>query len=252
MNHRNLSFEEATRQVADLMAACGQGVSAYEDDPTFQGGNSFEAASAAVEAAEQQADRGHPAPAANEEHFSGLTPAEGLEGLEVPLDHDDEEDLQEALARLQGTQTTVPHQQVEQEEASDDDYGLCATDIDDGDLLPEVIDAEAYSFHNVVECSGNLEAVWKAFEMARRTGEPQRLELPDRSLQMERKHDCWEIRDEQANLWYLEAGENDVLAQQALEAGDLFIWVIPIIEGQDSALVEDLGYIHNGYVFMRR
>lgn len=244
MSHQNKSFAEATRQVANLMAAVGQGVDAYEDETRPPAPTSFEAALASVEAAEQHADLVLP---------PDPVVIQGLEEIE------DQQDLEEAMRRLGEPQDTpVPHEEVVGQVAADDEDDdwefMCATGMDELEesLMPEILDSERFTFHNVVECAGTLEPIFKAFEKANKTGEPTQVALPGRTLVCEKPRNEWEIRDEVQGIWYLQAGPNEAGANHVIREGDVFVWVIPIEEGEDEYFVDELGYIHNGYVFMRR
>lgn len=242
MSHQNKSFEQATRQVADLMAAVGQGVDAYEDETHPPAPTSFEAALASVEAAEQHADPVFP---------PDPVVIQGLEEIE------DQQDLEEAMRRIQSDEPTVPHEEVVAQVAADDEDDdwefMCATGMDELEesLMPEILDPERFSFHNVVECAGTLEPIFKAFEKVNRTGEPTQIVVEGRTLVCEKPRSEWEIRDKVQGIWYLQAGPHEAGAGHVIEEGDLFIWVIPT-DGEDESFADELGYIHNGYVFMRR
>ena len=199
MSNPKLSFEEACRQVDNLMAAIGGNVDAYE------GGNSDE----------------------------------------------DSQDVSEALDRLRNNpDPPVPHEKVV-EELGEDDSLMCATGLDEleDSLMPEILDPERFVFHNVVECLGTLEFIWQAFEKANQSGKEGSVNLPGRSLEISRLRSTWEIKDHLQNIWYLQADSSD-LAIRGLNDKDIFVWVLPLEDKDDFA--PELGYIHNGYVFMRR
>lgn len=238
MSHQNKSFAEASRQVADLMAAVGQGVDAYEDETHPPAPTSFEAALASVEAAEQHADPVFtPDPAV----------IQGLEQIE------DQQDLGEAMRHTQGDGPDAPHaeavSQVAPDDKGDDWEFMCATGLDEMEesLRPEAVEPERFSFHSVVECSGSLEPIWEAFERANHTS----LDVDGRKLEIVGKRGAYSIRDEVAGVWYLQAGPEEARGALGLEEGDIFIWVIPL-DVDDPASAKELGYIHNGYVFVAR
>ena len=245
MSHRELSYDEATRQVANLMAATGQNANAYEDELSPQGGNSFEAAQAAVRAAEQHSDYspapknlvvqmgqvaedGHYEPSAEEERLlrAPEQPFLASEGL---------------LQEVQDSPEVAPF--PEGEDAPVDDVDWCAT----GEaLIPEAIAPHLYQFHQVVECAGSLEEIWKAFERAQRTRGAETVVLPDRTLGLSFEKQHWVLRDEAQGLLYSQDGPSNPFLQSLVDPSDLFIWVLPLGGGTDR------GYIHNGYIFLRR
>lgn len=145
-----------------------------------------------------------------------------------------------------------PQEFGSQEEEEDD--GSCADGMVDWDAVgnrvwtnPPPVD-DGYSPKGVVEDSEELLAIYKGFEKARRTNEPQAVRLETGVYQIERPWKLeknWKLIDPVKDRLYLAedvSGTFDIVSSE-----DLFIWVMP-----DSNRDGDLGYIHMGYVFLRK
>ncbi len=135
----------------------------------------------------------------------------------------------------------------------EDDCGVCVDGTIDweeiGDRVwtnpPPVSDE--YQSAGVVEDSAELLSIYKGFERARFSGEPQMVSIETGTYQIERAHQDsdWQLVDTVKDRFYIAEWPptyNDVVAE-----GDLFIWVMP-----ESDHDVDLGYIHMGYVFMHK
>lgn len=230
------SYDDACRQVENLMAAIGGGVNAYEEEKyktsPSPAENSFEAAVASVEAAAQRLDPSGAPVAGPKALPSGWQPAPDLAEL----------DFTEAPEE-------VPS---EAEVAETEDEGAldwCATGLEDLEesLIPEPLDDE-HQYHDIVENAGSLDPFWQTIVRSHNTGKPQSVMIEGRELTSRRVAGCWEILDKEMGLRYLQAGETDIDLKGFLEDKDLFVWVLP----SSDSFAEDLGYIHNGYVFLRK
>jgi hypothetical protein len=113
---------------------------------------------------------------------------------------------------------------------------------------PPPIDEDRYVAHGVVEDAEELDALYQGFRNAIKTGQPQSVKLESGIYQVLRHahHLGWELRDSSKDRLYL---QETGLANLAgfVEDTDTFIWVMTASNHDD-----DLGYIHEGYVFLHK
>ena len=108
---------------------------------------------------------------------------------------------------------------------------------------------EHYQSKGVVEDSQELLAIHKGFEKARSTGQPQVVQLETGMYQIEKTMPTsgWILKDPVKSRNYVQE-TNYLGLDRAVSEQDLFIWVIFPSNNHDV----DLGYIHMGYVFLRK
>jgi hypothetical protein len=284
------SFDEATRQVTDLMVAIGGSVDAYEDEksssaPLAPAISSFEAAHASVQAHIQ-----HNEPMVGSyEHIRKVTEAatgkteaellrdmaslsEQLGGLTTnPLEEETPEDYPSSADEDSWTAqelSFLKEMNVDPEEAAEPIDGSVAgppvddrfnaeffddlTDMFEYDQAPKPVEP-FYKLLGAVYAHGELQEIHTAFKFAQQTGEPQKVTLDSGEYEMTPAFggQNWELHDTgkgrkyvQESVHHMGGGEGN--HYDLIEADDLFIWVIP-----DDDSVEDLGYLHNMWVFLR-
>jgi hypothetical protein len=156
-----------------------------------------------------------------------------------------------ALPDLSALVQAQPAPQVpEGEEPADNDiclYGL-ADDSIEGHLsgMPPIDDR--YEPNGVVESFPELKAIWRGFADAVRTGQPQTVKLESGTYQVRRPNSRmnWEMQDTAKDYLYLQ--ETGVFGLGGfVDDEDIFIWVM-----RASNHDEDLGYLHEGYVFLHK
>ena len=99
-----------------------------------------------------------------------------------------------------------------------------------------------------------LKDIYDAFVDAIRTGEPQSVTLDSGTYEMTQGFgDSWELYDTGKGRKYCQeavwqhTSSGDGYHYDLVEEGDIFCWVIP----DDRDDVDDLGYLHNQWVFRR-
>ena len=263
------SFDDATRQVAGLMAAIGGNVDAYEDDKSSKVSVSstlcFDAALASVEAHIQHNEPTQPSASTKGKVASVLNTIEqmnaDLDGVsESPFEPDPtEEELfnltteeAEITAKLE---ELVPKVDCEDKQ-SDGKFWQC---LHNDTYLPQVPKPvePCYKYFSSVYSEGceELKEIYQAFKFAATTGEPQTVTLDSGACEMTPAFgDTWELHDTGKGRKYCQENvENhcssaDDHHYDLVEEDDLFVWVIADHPCDDE---DDLGYIHNQWVFVR-
>lgn len=111
---------------------------------------------------------------------------------------------------------------------------------------PDPISPE-YERVGVVEDSEELRAIYKAFELARQSGQPKDVQVGTVLHQMIKTDvGAWELRDTTKGRIYIEETGRDLPEVYDPES-HLLIWVV---RESDPSL--RLGYVLEGYVFKRR
>jgi hypothetical protein len=285
------SFDEATRQVAGLMAAIGGNVDAYEDDQSSGASHLATTFDAAVASVEAQIQHNEPRPPARMEivrEIAGVTeeehPRHELEDYSAvehviqhmneqldtvdqnPFEAIEEETITAATAEeemvpteadlevLAEFETLMPETDCEDMQP-DGKFWMCMLE---GVYLPQVpLPVEpCYTHIGSVYKDGHeeLKEIHDAFLSAIRTGEPQTVTLDSGTYEMTQGFgENWELYDTgkgrkycQESVWQT-TGAGDENHYDLVEEEDLFLWVIP--DERDD--VDDLGYLHNRWVFLR-
>lgn len=281
------SFNEATSQVAGLMAAIGGSLDAYEEDhtssapPVPETNNAFEAAYASVQSHLQHNEvvngvhpvmgRIHPQDI-NEATYeaTGKTPAElvrdmaalsdELGGLTMdnPLDQqtvieevgEDYPTPADELAFFAEQGITHPKDADPEPEDSPDFDGKfwdCMTGHVLNDQAPKPVE-EKYKMLGSVVAYGELKDIYDAFKWAQETGEPQTVTIESGTYEMTPSFNSSDmvLHDTGKGRRYVQQTHHAcVEGYDQIEEGDLFVWVI-----DDTADEDDLGYIHNRWVFV--
>lgn len=252
------SFEEAERQVANLVAAVGGNVDAYEEEsrtpsvPSSPADTTFEAAKALVDNAIQHHDpTGRPRPvsvAQATKEMTGKDPGDLLRDMS---------DLSQQMGGLTGPvePPEAPIPEGEDPSSEDEDlFASCATGTGFEELEPEALDPtpenlnpELYEFFNIVEESGTLHTIWQAFVAYCQTKQAQAANIGGRQLPMRIVKGVPRIDDHANEVSYKKEPYAERI--RTAKAGDLFIWVEPIA---DAPVVEPIGYVHNGFVFRKK
>lgn len=274
------SFDEATNQVAGLMAAIGGSLDAYEEEkpssasPAPEASNTFEAAYASVQSHLQQNEsrgRIHPQDMYEATYeATGKTHAELIRDMSVlherlggltvenPLEQATIEDLGEdyptsddelAFFASQG----IPHPkdaEPEPEDSPDFDgkFWDCMTGHILNDQAPKPVEP-CYKLVGSVVAHGELKDIYDAFKWAQETGEPQTVTIESGTYEMTPHFSSRDmiLHDTGKGRRYVQQSNHQCVAgYDQIEEGDLFIWVIG-----DDAEEDDLGYIHNRWVFVR-
>jgi len=285
------SFDDATRQVAGLMAAIGGNVDAYEDEKSSEASHpatTFDAAIASVEAQIQHNDSSPPTRMEIVRDIAGVTeeefPRHGMEdysAVEQVIQHMNEqldgigESPFEAIETENGAAAEVEEEVVltpaeeevsaeidalapgmECEEMQED--GKFWTCMLEGVYLPQVpLPVEPrYAHIGSIYKDGHeeLKDIHDAFLSAILTGEPQSVTLDSGTYEMTQGFgDTWELHDTgkgrkycQEAVWQ-QSNSGEDYHYDLVEEKDLFLWVIPT----DRDDVDDLGYLHNQWVFLR-
>lgn len=280
------SFEEATQQVAGLMAAIGGSIDAYEEDkpssvPASPARDSFEAAHASVQAHIQHNE---PVVGSYEhirkvtEEATGKTEAElirdmaslseQLGGLTTnPLEEETPEDYpssQDEADWSDAEKTFFKEQGIDLADADHPVDGRVDGPVDDrfnaeffGDLTEMIqLDQAPKPVESIYKLLGNsishgeLYEIYMAFKFSHKTGEPQTVTLDSGDYEMTPNHgggNDMTLYDTGKGRRYVQQSTHSCIeGYEAIEDGDIFIWVLP---DDDSA--EDLGYLHNQWVFLR-
>jgi len=263
------NFDDATRQVAGLMAAIGGNVDAYEDDKSLKvstpSAPNFDAAIASVEASIQYNEPTRPSVSTKGKVTSVLAEIEQMQKVldgvpQSPFEPDPtEEELfeltpaeEEITAKLKGL---VPEVDCEDKQ-SDGKFWQCLHNDTYLPQVPKPVEPR-YKFLSSVYADGceELKEIYQAFTFAVQTGEPQTVTLDSGTYEMTQVFGGthWELNDTgkgrkycQENVW-CHTGIGEDYHYDLVEEGDLFLWVIP----EDSDDLDDLGYIHNQWVFLR-
>lgn len=286
------SFDDATKEVAGLMAAIGGNVDAYEEDNTSSAppASSFEAAYATAQSHIQ-----HNEPQVGSyEHIKKVTEAttgktqmelvremgqlsDEMGGLTDPVDEDISAVIDQMSKQLDEVDDPFePEENVEPDIVpTEADEAMLSrmrelipeVDIDDrqadgmfwSSILNDVYLPSApqpmepcYKLFGSVFKDGcaELEEIFNAFNDAVRTGEPQTVSLDSGNVEMELRGNDWRIYDAEKGRQYIQQTMHGTSCEghnyDLIEDGDLFVWVI-----DDDADEDDLGYLHNKWVFLR-
>lgn len=283
------SFDDATRQVAGLMAAIGGNVDAYEDDQSSGASvltTTFEAAVASVEAQIQHNEPIAPTRMEVVRDIAGVTEEE-IPRHEMEDYSAVEQVIQQMNEQLDGVEEN-PFEAIERNKAEEVEEEVVLTpaeeevsaEIDaleagmaceemqedgkfwtcmlEGVYLPQVpLPVEpCYTHIGSVYKDGHeeLKEIHDAFLAAILTGEPQTVTLDSGTYEMTQGFgENWELYDAgkgrkycQEAVW-CQAGGGENYHYDLVEEEDLFLWVIP----DDRDDVDDLGYLHNRWVFLR-
>ena len=108
--------------------------------------------------------------------------------------------------------------------------------------------SDGYVIHGVVENCGELKEVWEAFCLAATTGEPQMVKLESGPFPLMPNPEVgWQLTDTvKDRLYILGRPSQDAELREKLEQGETHIWV------RTSKGGADLGYIQEGYVFLKK
>lgn len=283
------SFEEATNQVVGLMTAIGGGVDAYEDEKPSSApltpapaASSFEAAHASVQAHIQQNEPR----VGSYEHIRKVTEAatgrteaellrdmaslsEQLGGLTTnPLEEETPEDYpssQDEADWSEAEKAFFKEQNIDLADADKPVDGRVDGPVDTrfdaeffGDLTEMIqLDQAPKPVEPIYELLGNvishgeLMEIYTAFKFSHDTGEPQTVTLDSGQYEMTPNHgggNDMTLHDTGKGRRYVQQSMHScVEGYEYIEDGDIFIWVIP-----DDDSVEDLGYLHNQWVFLRK
>jgi hypothetical protein len=284
------SFDDATRQVAGLMAAIGGNVDAYEDEKSSGASplaTTFDAAVASVEA---QIQHNEPRPPTRMEvvrEIAGVTEEElprhemedysaveqviqqmneQLDGVdENPFEAINRETAEEAVVKEEVVKTSAEEEIVARFDAPEIDCeamqpdGKFWTCMLEGVYLPQVpLPVEPCYVHiGSVYKDGHeeLKEIYDAFNDAVRTGEPQTVTLDSGTYEMTQgfSGQMWELYDAgkgrkycQEAVWQ-QASMGEGYHYDLVDEEALFLWVIP----DDRDDVDDLGYLHDRWVFLR-
>ncbi len=255
------SFDEATSKIATLMASVGGNVDAYENEgpAVVEVGNStFEAALASITSHVQhnEISTGQPHPILDDTSNGPLIdefPATEDCPFEAPPQHEGETPTsEEELAFFE--EIGVAHPDVappDPESVPDEVDGLIWGDVTGLVLLAECPDPieDCYAYQGTVYANDELKDIYHAFRFAQRTGEPQTVILESGQYEMTLQHgsESWELHDTGKGRFYHQQDIHTMPSgTEGISDDDLFIWVIP-----DDEEDEDLGYLHNQWVFIR-
>lgn len=132
-----------------------------------------------------------------------------------------------------------------------EDIGICV----DGEVeLPEDRSwwtnpppiTDEYEPFDVVEAAEELKAIYEAIVNSLETDEPQPVQLETGQVMTERQHGrTWVVKDTVKDRLYCQ--ENSGGMYDVVDEDDTFIWVMQISDHD-----VDLGYIHEGYVFLHK
>lgn len=113
---------------------------------------------------------------------------------------------------------------------------------------PDPIDADRYEAYGVIEDSEELKAIYEAFRRCLRSGQPESVKLETGTYQLRKPtpKTGWELVDTVKDRLYMQQVDVHILGATAEDA-EVFIWVAPA-----SNPDQDLGYIHEGYVFLHK
>lgn len=206
------SFEDSELQVRRLMEIAGGSSNAYDNPAT------------------------PPSP----------TPVPQEEPLPSPSKPNPFEDLVDAMAGVQGDEPT-PEEEAKFASGLD---GICGNALEElagpsSDSRPKPLGPE-YEFSVTVEKGGELSAIWDGFGWAAAEGKPREIQIDSGPATIKRTAEgAWVLEDPQKNRKYLREDGN--LAGHLTPGADAFIWVLDLSNSQP-----DLGYIHNGYVFLQK
>ena len=227
-------FEEASGQVRSLLIAIGEGeVNAYEspsqeeEQPPEEEGT-FEAAFQSVQAALGTAS-GSPAPASSapEETLPEM-PQFGDTGLILSEEEaEEEEEATVSAVDEEGTDWTCVLAEAEE------DFGA-----------PSPLN-EQYELQGPVEDSGELEEVHNSLSDSILTGKSQPAHLEGGLFHTQEESYGWELVDASQQIRYVQQ-QGDLGDGRKVSPEDRFFWVLA---GEEENCV---GYIHNGYVFLRK
>jgi hypothetical protein len=285
------SFDDATNQVAGLMAAVGGNVDAYEDESSStKVASNFEAANASVEAHIQ-----HNEPTVgSQEHIkqvteqtTGKTEAELLRemaSLSEQLGGLTTNPLEEKTEYIEETLEDYPSASDEDEwtaqelsffkeenvdpdvaaepidgsvevEDADEPFGAkffdCLTDMYILENAPPSVEG-CYELLGDSISYGELYEIYTSFKFAQKTGELQTVTLDNGLFEMTPNYGGgvdMTLHDTVKGRKYVQQSSHsphDGEGYENVKEGDLFIWVIS--DDQE----EDLGYIHNQWVFLRK
>ena len=157
------------------------------------------------------------------------------------------------LGTLLQPQPLLPTTRADEEGKFDEGYDICLEGMtDDRDTpvggMPSI--SPEYVPAGVVESSVELKAVFNGFLRAIATGQPQPVKLESGTYQVLRPTSRlgWELHDIGKDYLYLqEIGGYSLAVIPHANEDDLFIWVM-----RASNHDLDLGYIHEGYVFLHK
>jgi hypothetical protein len=106
--------------------------------------------------------------------------------------------------------------------------------------------SDDYQPRGVVEDSEELLALYKGFQKALETGNPQIVTIESGMYQIEKSAPgVWQLKDLVKDRLYIQedvSGHYDVV-----DPTDLFFWVVLASDAD-----VDLGYVHMGYIFLRK
>jgi hypothetical protein len=238
------SFEDNNNQVRRLMEQIGGSVSAYEEPrpapqpaptPIVEKPNPFR------DPEEPLVEKPAPTPEPEEPSLAEQT------GLTVEVDPDPDE---EAWAQILAEE---PAWTEEIQEPSDPDEFVCGTGLEEifriehgfrPQTQPDSL-GDSYQLHGPVWSCGELAAVWNGFVWVAANGEPKEVTLDSGTAEVHRDAgNHWVLEDPAKDRQYLKEDGN---LAGSLAVADIFIWVKRLNgEGQD------FGYLHNGWVFLRK
>jgi hypothetical protein len=279
------SFDDATRQVAGLMAAVGGNVDAYEDEkssaPTAPSAPSIPCFDAAIASVEAHIQHNEPTSSptlqvARDIVESEPTPEKDAPSVEdIILQMNQKLDVMVDPFAFEPTveEEATPTPEEEAMLARLTDHLVDGVDCDDmqadgmfwscmlNDVylpsVPLAVEPD-YEYNGSVYKDGHeeLEIIFNAFQVANKTGEPQTVTLDSGVYEMNLQFggQNWELKDTANERTYCQeavqnmAGHDGDFHYDLVEETDVFIWVIP----DDRSELDDLGYLHNKWVFLRK
>lgn len=223
MATKTASYEQATRQVSNLLSALGMNNNAYEDEQDLGALGTFEEAKASMEINSQ---------------IYEVTPRTSVKKKSSTPQKDHQGQVAYGLS-----QEDIDRFTKEDIDTLEEDN----PDILSLDITPPPLDSEKYEFKGIVETCGNLKDVWNAFIVAYRRGDMKGTTVANQPLKISKNKDnALEMVYTAADIRYVQGNPPNPLLESLLSKEDLFIWVYSIQEPKE------LGYIFNGYVYLRK
>jgi hypothetical protein len=124
----------------------------------------------------------------------------------------------------------------------------CGTDLEEYFGIGEAPEPIGPEYHLAGHSSdmGELESVYMAFALSNVSEEAEEVQLASGTTKLEKFGPNWGLLDRKKGLRYL---KEDISVHHAeVEPEDTFIWVLPL----GPSGVEDFGYIHRGWVYLRK
>jgi len=244
------SFEDACRQVKRVLEEVGGSANAYDDFPT----PSSTPLTPENKVSWEEAIRGtatsvtDPLPNSQENPFSSSNSPDPEEEPFVIGELITNEEILETFEDLGLSPTCESLSDVYERMVKErkGDQWECAGNITlDQIRVPNPIDSDRYYRAGIIENMGELEEIYKVLTRLARGRSVDTVTLDSGTYKPYSKGSVFIIDDEKKGLQYMWENTSRLHGNVVME-NDHFIWVIRL---EDQ---EDLGYIHNGYVFLTR